>query len=1123
MLIEDVEQLKEWLTSSLAPICEADPGALAKYVVALVKKDKSFQDLKDSCIDQLDVFLQTKTKGFVDTLFEVLDSKAYITKKKEVAPTDVTTVVPEIKEEPVLDIKEENDTIPSSSDQQVVSSSTSASKIDVKKEEDLLTKAFPIVEKRPPKSKSRSLSPRNRSREDDRRRRLDDRRFYDRGYPRRRSPSPRGRRFRSRSPIRRRSPFRPIRSRSPGPRGAGRGRSRSRSWSRSRSRSLKRSLSRSKSRSPGGRFRSRSPRREVRARSPRGRSRSPFRRSLSPRYRSRSPRKRSRSFGSRSPKSLSPRRSRSGSPIRKVRRNSPDSRGPTPTQENGMVDSTNPTPSHSSISVVSGGSRYNDGNTASTIRCRDYDEKGFCVRGDLCMYDHGIDPVVVDSVPQYPPGMPHPPGPPLPPGHPMHLGLPPPGFFANRLPAPPIHVRPDFPQEPYNPEAPGIGKPSRPPYWPGMPEGPPPFLKEPPHLNQNPLPVKARLGNRDLVTVTVKQEEQPQDEDDVPSSSTRTVIAPKEESLSVTVVQPPPPGVGAPDVVVPRHTAPQNNFSQQNRFHPYQRFQGPRKSFDYNRIGGFRRPDQTNCSLEVRKIPAELNNITKINEHFAKFGTLTNIQVKYEGDPEAALITFTNNQEALSCYKCSEPVFNNRFVKVFWHQKNKENTNQEAASVSTTTQGQDDSNIRSRLGTIPPASKMTLNNNLTKKTPPAPVVVESTDNSDTSSIASTPSDQSVVYTSSLGGISKTVYNPAASTNKNVQSAHNKAAAVAAALAAAKARAAATSSYNSPTAVKAADFVSRMEKVKQIEAMKKEAALKKLEILKHKGELLEKQIEQQKKLISTLEKNKDMKESSKKALMETLKTLSNSIDKLKTEIGGHNLTISTDNSATGSSGLKSPEQAKKEILDVELELMTKNTNNEDTAELQKKLSELTKVANSMGILSRGRGRGTVARGRAATVWVAGGAGNTATATKPLYGRGRGRGRGGYGRGGAASHTLDRRPKVVEVSGFDAEEKEDIISHLHLLKEVEKVEYKEEGPRAIVSFNTRKAAEMGILYGSKYKTKTLKMIWHIPKPDFSRSISSASIDSDQQEEIDEEALLAGEDEEEEENEEDRSWRP
>lgn len=38
--------------------CDADPSALAKYVVALVKKDRSEKELKALCIDQLDVFLQ---------------------------------------------------------------------------------------------------------------------------------------------------------------------------------------------------------------------------------------------------------------------------------------------------------------------------------------------------------------------------------------------------------------------------------------------------------------------------------------------------------------------------------------------------------------------------------------------------------------------------------------------------------------------------------------------------------------------------------------------------------------------------------------------------------------------------------------------------------------------------------------------------------------------------------------------------------------------------------------------------------------------------------------------------------------------------------------------------------
>ena len=37
--------------------CDADPAALAKYVIALAKKDKPEADLKALCEDQLDVFL----------------------------------------------------------------------------------------------------------------------------------------------------------------------------------------------------------------------------------------------------------------------------------------------------------------------------------------------------------------------------------------------------------------------------------------------------------------------------------------------------------------------------------------------------------------------------------------------------------------------------------------------------------------------------------------------------------------------------------------------------------------------------------------------------------------------------------------------------------------------------------------------------------------------------------------------------------------------------------------------------------------------------------------------------------------------------------------------------------
>ncbi|MCI4386271.1 hypothetical protein PGIGA_G00060350 [Pangasianodon gigas] len=63
MIIENVDALKSWLAKLLEPICDADPSALANYVVALVKKDKPEKDLRALCADQLDVFLQKDARG----------------------------------------------------------------------------------------------------------------------------------------------------------------------------------------------------------------------------------------------------------------------------------------------------------------------------------------------------------------------------------------------------------------------------------------------------------------------------------------------------------------------------------------------------------------------------------------------------------------------------------------------------------------------------------------------------------------------------------------------------------------------------------------------------------------------------------------------------------------------------------------------------------------------------------------------------------------------------------------------------------------------------------------------------------------------------------------------------
>jgi RNA-binding protein 26 len=76
---------------------------------------------------------------------------------------------------------------------------------------------------------------------------------------------------------------------------------------------------------------------------------------------------------------------------------------------------------------------------------------------------------------------------------------------------------------------------------------------------------------------------------------------------------------------------------------------------------------QQNCSLELRKIPRGLNAISHLNNHFSKFGKIVNIQISYEGDPEAAIVTFSTHAEANVAYRSTEAVLNNRFIKVFWH------------------------------------------------------------------------------------------------------------------------------------------------------------------------------------------------------------------------------------------------------------------------------------------------------------------------------------------------------------------------------------------------------------------------------------------------------------------------
>merc|ERR1719167_584390 len=96
MLIENPEALRTWLTNHLKPLCDADPAALDKYV----------EELRETMVQQMDVFLQGETLGFIDVLFNVVHSKEYEAPTKLDEP-ESEPEKPEVKEDTTAEEEEQ--------------------------------------------------------------------------------------------------------------------------------------------------------------------------------------------------------------------------------------------------------------------------------------------------------------------------------------------------------------------------------------------------------------------------------------------------------------------------------------------------------------------------------------------------------------------------------------------------------------------------------------------------------------------------------------------------------------------------------------------------------------------------------------------------------------------------------------------------------------------------------------------------------------------------------------------------------------------------------------------------------------------------------------------------------
>lgn len=70
--------LTSWLEAETKLVCSADPVAVSKYILALLKKDKPLAELHTTCLDALQEFLKRNTRPFVEKLFEVLKSREYL-------------------------------------------------------------------------------------------------------------------------------------------------------------------------------------------------------------------------------------------------------------------------------------------------------------------------------------------------------------------------------------------------------------------------------------------------------------------------------------------------------------------------------------------------------------------------------------------------------------------------------------------------------------------------------------------------------------------------------------------------------------------------------------------------------------------------------------------------------------------------------------------------------------------------------------------------------------------------------------------------------------------------------------------------------------------------------------
>lgn len=75
--------------------------------------------------------------------------------------------------------------------------------------------------------------------------------------------------------------------------------------------------------------------------------------------------------------------------------------------------------------------------------------------------------------------------------------------------------------------------------------------------------------------------------------------------------------------------------------------------------------DRTNTTLVVEQIPEESFSEEHVRDFFGKFGTLTDVQM--QAYKRLAIVKYETHEAANAAYNSPKAIFDNRFVKLYWH------------------------------------------------------------------------------------------------------------------------------------------------------------------------------------------------------------------------------------------------------------------------------------------------------------------------------------------------------------------------------------------------------------------------------------------------------------------------